>query len=160
MNYISDYITLYSVDATKSGDTQIMWQIPQRYYNTQRGDICVVSLVSSAIYTELDTTNYIVKLMGDGKNSFNSNNRNGAVLGFYNIQYPLGAVQSIAYLQGGETPKIQISARPSQIFLKITDLEDNAIELMNIQGVFTLKFEYYDVKDVNKDMLGQMYNRL
>jgi len=161
METLPDYITLYSKNSQTLGST-MTWNIPDSYYSNTRGGVCYVSLVQSIIQSASVNDNLVIKYVNGVQNQYTTS-QNGAVIAM------LGVQNGTAYGTTDEldcyTPlitepiKCLISARPSQIKLDVKEIDDNSVNVGDTSffAVFTLKFEYFEVKEQIDNLEKQRY---
>ncbi len=146
---IADYITLYSADATQTGG-QLVWNINPEYMFKNRGNYCLVSLVSASVL-DTDLAQNVVVVYKDGQNAGSSSN-NGSTLGIISISSGAAGYQ---HDYSGEPIKYLTRARPTTIELNLTQLDKTAINID--EAVFVLKYEYLNTEQAQATTLATMY---
>ncbi len=154
-NCIYDYLELnISDDAYESATSNILsFIIPSgAYYDTQRGPVCSVALVS-AIMADADKSNYSVKWMNPALNSYNTDN-NGVEVGSFVYQNTFNSLQFYR-LNPTETLEIMTTPKPNNIRFSVVDEDGDYVRLD--KGYFIFRFTYYDPAEVDKNLLNERY---
>lgn len=138
---IPEYLTLYGNDATVNSN-RYKWSIPSAYYSNQRSSVCFVSLVDCIINDTTLDTEILVKYTG-AQNGFSTKN-DGTILGSLVINTDSGSHGHLRYQQT-ECIKLLVNARPSNIEIILTDVDNAVVEPDSI--TFVLKFEYLNAID-------------
>jgi len=146
---IADYITLYSSDAVQTGG-KLVWHINPEYIFKNRGNYCLVSLVSASVL-DTDLAQNVVVVFKNHQNGGSSTN-NGSALGIISVSSGAAGYQ---HDYSGEPIKYLTPARPTNIELNLTQLDKTEITIDN--AVFVLKFEYLKPEEAQATTLSTMY---
>ena len=144
---IPEYLVLFGADATVSGN-RLKWVIPSSYYNNQRAGVCYVSLADVKINDDYDGE-ILVKYHSGGQNQYSTKN-SGAVLGGVDLSVHSGGSDTHYTYKCAERVYLLTNARPTTIELSLVDLNDGAV--VATDAVFTLKFEYLNVRETAMEL--------
>lgn len=170
---ICDYVTLFIKDAdnhpdSKLSDGRCCWNIPYNaYYFKDRGSVCLMSVVDAnlskkiadcAIYTQ---KGYNGICSANNSNSFDNSIKDLAMLGSFSHNFNDSGNYVTEY-QTHQDIKLLTSARPSQIKLYFYDERRFSIGFTagganNDLGHVTIKFEYVNPEELEKNIVKQEY---
>ena len=168
---ICDYVTLFIQDADNHPDSRMTngkccWNIPYNaYYFKDRGSVCLMSIVDAnlgksvaecAIYTQKGFNGIC-----SDTNNFEENIQDLALLGSFNHSKQDGSNYVTDY-QTHQQIKLLTPARPTQIQLYFYNEQRFTIPFTsggadNDKGHVTIKFEYVNPEELEKNIVKQEY---
>lgn len=166
---VCDYVTLFIKDAdnhpeSDMNDGKCVWNIPYNaYYFKDRGSVCLMSIVDGNISKVSD----MIVMTQKGFNgstpvidAFDNSIRDLAILGSFTHNLADGDNYVTEYLSPQKI-KLLTACRPSQIQLYFYDMNKNAVDFTqaagNEKGHITLKFEYVNPEELEKNIVNQEY---
>lgn len=155
---VPQYLTLCQSSAYMPDINTYEWDIPNSYYNNNRGNTCYISLVDASFDSDEELSCVFRLKTPSCENVICTQNNGGKFLGL--VPYFSGTNKATTYTYyKTDSVKLLINdARPSKIVVESVDPNGNFFELTNL--VLILKLDYVNTQETKNGILGTYYKTI